>query len=438
MGVAGLIQNRWILQNLIRGNVEVAAVFMEGIIAPHVRRLLAEPQLSAARIAELKASLARSGINAHVQSVKIWRPDGTILYATDEALIGKVFDSSELRAARHGKTVFALGDHDNDENLLDSRLGDEILEIYLPIHDGNGKVVAVGEFYQDLALSNRTAITTIRGSWLIRLLFLLLGGLVLFVLVRAAHNTIIRQQVELKRNYVIARRLARQNQALRASADDTRRKSLQANEELLSLIGAEIHDGPIQLLSVAMLNAPEPPAPASAQGAATDRLALGFAAATSEAIAQLRLISSGLVLPEIEELSAEDAIRLAIARHERMTGTEVAFEIGELPPVAQGLKSCIYRIVQECLNNAARYADGKGQRVEVFHAGSLITVSISDRGPGISAEADSDGRPRLGILGARNRVEAFGGTLEVHSEPGVGTRITAVLPVESDPSGSDV
>ena len=176
------------------------------------------------------------------------------------------------------------------------------------------------------------------------------------------------------------------------------------------------------------------PRPPSAQSAAPEhRLALGFAAATSEAISQLRLISSGLVLPEIEELSAEDAIRLAVARHERMTGTEVAFEIGELPPIAQGLKSCIYRIVQECLNNAARYADGKGQRVEVFHAGSLITVSISDRGPGISAEADSDGRPRLGILGARNRVEAFGGTLEVHSEPGVGTRITAVLPVESDP-----
>ena len=50
--------------------------------------------------------------------------------------------------------------------------------------------MAVGEFNQDLAMSNRSAITTIRGSWLIRLGFLLLGLLMLFMLVRTAHNTI--------------------------------------------------------------------------------------------------------------------------------------------------------------------------------------------------------------------------------------------------------
>ena len=64
MGIAGLIQNCWIVQNLIRGNVEVAAVFMEGIIAPHIRRMVSEPHLSAAHLAEMETALDRSGINS--------------------------------------------------------------------------------------------------------------------------------------------------------------------------------------------------------------------------------------------------------------------------------------------------------------------------------------------------------------------------------------
>ena len=92
IGLAGVIENRWIQQNLIRSNVDVAAVFMEGIIAPQVRRLLAEPHLSAARLAEMEAALDRSGIDSHIQSVKVWKPDGTIVYATQDDLVGKVFD----------------------------------------------------------------------------------------------------------------------------------------------------------------------------------------------------------------------------------------------------------------------------------------------------------------------------------------------------------
>lgn len=434
IGLAGVIENRWIQQNLIRSNVDVAAVFMEGIIAPQVRRLLAEPHLSAARLAEMEAALDRSGINSHIQSVKVWKPDGTIVYATQDDLVGKVFNSPELKAAALGKTVFTFGNRSADNDLPGEEKGDAILEIYLPIHDEAGKVMAVGEFNQDLATSNRSAITTIRGSWLIRLGFLLLGLLMLFMLVRTAHNTIKRQQIGLKRNYVIARRLARQNQALRAVADETRRRSMQANEELLSLIGAEIHDGPIQLLSVAMLNAPRPDPALAAFSKAP--LAIDFKAATAEAIDQLRFISSGLILPELKDLSTEDTIRLAVARHERWTGTEVEVEIGTLPKVAQGLKSCIYRIVQECLNNAARYADGKGQRVEAFERDAAVTVSVSDRGPGIRDAADMDGRPRLGILGAKKRIEAAGGSFHIASRPDIGTRITAVLPVETDRSAS--
>jgi signal transduction histidine kinase len=437
--LAGFVQNRWIVQHLIRGNVEIGAVFMEGIIAPHARKLALQPQ-GPSIIQDLENALMRSGLDTHVQEIKIWRPDGTILYSTNRRLIGMRFDSAEVSDAGSGETVFAYGDHNDEEDQLEGEHQADRLEIYMPIRAADGTVVAVGEFYQDLATSNRTIMTTIRGSWLIRLVFVLIGILVLFLLVRAAHDTINRQQAELRANFRKARKLARQNQALRNAADQTRRMALQANEELLSMIGSEIHDGPIQLLSLAMLNSSE----TGRAGKVTDegeagphdgrknQQTMSIESATAEAILQLRTIAGGLILPEIGELSAQEAIELAIARHERATGTLVEADIAYVPGrVSQAMKACIYRIVQESLTNAARHADGEGQKVEVLHSGALLTVIISDKGAGISDHADEDDRPRLGIVGLKNRVDAFGGQLEIHSGKGAGTRVVAILPIDT-------
>lgn len=438
--LGGFIQNRWIVQHLIQGNVEVGTVFMEGIIAPHARKLVVQPQASSV-VAELEDALARSGLNAHVQAIKIWRPDGTILYSTNRKLLGMQFDSAEVRDAGRGETVFAYGDHDDDEDEVEGEHLADRLEVYMPIRGPDGTVVAVGEFYQDLAVANETIMATIRGSWLIRLVFVVIGILVLFVLVRAADDTINRQQAELRTNFRKARKLARQNQALRNAADKARRTALQANEDLLSMIGSEIHDGPIQLLSLAMLN--------SSETARAETMADGGRAvsgdgrknahmtsaevATAEAIAQLRTIAGGLILPEIAELSAREAIELAVARHERATGTSVEAEMACLPEgISQAMKACIYRIVQESLTNAARHADGKGQKVEALFSGAVLTLIISDEGAGISVYADQDDRPRLGIVGLRNRIDAFGGQLEIHSKVGAGTKVVAILPIETN------
>ncbi len=71
----------------------------------------------------------------------------------------------------------------------------DLLEIfYMPIRALDGSVIAVGEFYHNLEVNNRSIMTTIHGSWLIQLVFVVIGILILFVLVRAAHDTINWQQ----------------------------------------------------------------------------------------------------------------------------------------------------------------------------------------------------------------------------------------------------
>ena len=65
-----------------------------------------------------------------------------------------------------------------------------------------------------------------------------------------------------------------------------------------------------------------------------------------------------------------------------------------------------------------------------LHDDQTITLTISDEGPGPSSTPQDD-RPRLGLLGARNRVEAFGGTISVKGGERAGMIITAVIPIDS-------
>ena len=242
---------------------------------------------------------------------------------------------------------------------------------------------------------------------------------------------IVGQRQQLHRQFVEATRLAEQNDDLRTAADQLRRSAAKVNEELLSRVGAEIHDGPIQLLSVAMLGVGIR-ATESKVGKPDSHGPPCAAKLVGDVIQQLRTISTGLILPELEELLPSDVLLLAVTQHEKMYGTDVETYVDELPEVSQGLKAFMFRIVQECLNNSQRYADGKALKVEAHHDSSSIRLIVSDRGPGLRHFPEADDRPRLGLLGARNRVEAFGGNIDVSETPGGGLVVKVTLPVDLD------
>jgi signal transduction histidine kinase len=97
---------------------------------------------------------------------------------------------------------------------------------------------------------------------------------------------------------------------------------------------------------------------------------------------------------------------------------------------------CLYRIVQEGLNNAFHHGKAIGQRVEVWADTQSIVITVSDSGPGLVENNHQNPRSRtgLGIAGLRNRVEALYGTFEVISQRGIGTQIRAKLPVTRTPN----
>jgi signal transduction histidine kinase len=89
------------------------------------------------------------------------------------------------------------------------------------------------------------------------------------------------------------------------------------------------------------------------------------------------------------------------------------------------LKLCVYRMVQEALNNAQRHAHAKNAVVELKQTGDVIRVSTRDDGSGFDPKRTRG----MGLLGMEERVKRLGGTIEIDSRPGAGTTIRAELPL---------
>jgi signal transduction histidine kinase len=91
------------------------------------------------------------------------------------------------------------------------------------------------------------------------------------------------------------------------------------------------------------------------------------------------------------------------------------------PPV----EATAYYVVSEALTNVARYAQASAATVRVTRDGEQLRVEVSDDGLGGAAITKGSG-----LQGLRDRVEAIDGRLDVRSQPGRGTRVTAILPLQ--------
>ncbi len=90
-------------------------------------------------------------------------------------------------------------------------------------------------------------------------------------------------------------------------------------------------------------------------------------------------------------------------------------------------KICIYRIVQEALNNCSKHAYAKNVRVTVRQEPRHLRISIEDDGKGF----DPSRVRGLGLVGMNERVSQLGGVLKVDSDPTRGTRLRIDLPLPS-------
>jgi signal transduction histidine kinase len=133
--------------------------------------------------------------------------------------------------------------------------------------------------------------------------------------------------------------------------------------------------------------------------------------------AKLRLL--GLV-------SAVEALQRELSQSE----LSVTFTHDTIPPtLSPELTLCLFRVVQEALQNAVKYS--KATHVAVHLEGSVqgLALTIIDNGVGFDVSAEWG--KGLGLISMRERLDAIGGTLEIQSARGVGTRLDVRAPVTS-------
>jgi signal transduction histidine kinase len=152
--------------------------------------------------------------------------------------------------------------------------------------------------------------------------------------------------------------------------------------------------------------------------------------ASRGALAEMRQVLGVLRLGDADAEPAPGLDRLdALAQDARAAGHRVTVDrTGPLDtvPAAAGLTA--YRVLQEALTNAIRYAAGAPIAISLRASENNLRIEVTDEGTG-SAGADGD-RPSYGLLGLRERITAAGGTLEAGPrDDGPGWRVAAQLPL---------
>lgn len=109
----------------------------------------------------------------------------------------------------------------------------------------------------------------------------------------------------------------------------------------------------------------------------------------------------------------------------RRAGLDVVLAVdGERVSVPPGLDLTAYRLVQEALTNTLRHAHATRAVVHVGYCGEVLTISVRDDGEGPNGSA-----PGTGLLGMRERVGVYGGTLTAGMAEGGGFELRAELPL---------
>jgi signal transduction histidine kinase len=427
------ILGNWVTTQITASALKSAAisssVFMEIFLEPNVQDL-AEGEVVTPQISDrLDAILVDTPLSNRLVSVKLWSKDGTIQYSTHKDQVGEKIPSEDVARAARGETIASYDHLDDLEAAREHATGLPLLEVYAPLRRrGSDEIIAVGEYYENAPWFGEQLRNAQATTWLVVAVTTMAMLSVLFLIVRRGSTTIALQRRQLRRRMIRASQLAKQNEHLRDAADKARLDANEANEQLLARIGSDLHDGPIQLISLLMLKL------SSGEAAANDRTtgSASLVQITNNVLSELRNLSAGLSLPEISTLSLTQALQLAVFRHEDMSGTKVASDIPDLPrDVSPAIKICAYRIIQEALNNAYKHARGAPVAVKVWVEDSHLHITVVDHGPGIGAEGKVVDRQKLGIAGIRNRVIILKGSVEIGSFGGAGTQLKVQLPLQS-------
>jgi signal transduction histidine kinase len=410
VGAAAVIINQRIAkQEAVHEVARTTDLLAESVVQPALTDAMVKSPATASAV--LSARVAAGLHTTEVVRVKLWTPQGLVLYSDEKRLIGKRFalDDDAVQALTIPQTQAGITDSSRPENGFESPLG-KLLEVYRPVWTPSGEPLLFEAYYPYHLVNDRSSdlwrgFSGIMVSSLAAVLLILLP--LLWIFYRRAKS-------------VQAQREAMMRRAVEASTEERRR------------IAATLHDGVVQQLAGAAFALAGEARQAGAHGDAelADRL-VDASATVRDSVAGMRSLLVDIYPPSLRAGGLPAALNDLAAT---ASGSDTRIEVDVDPEAAAALDAdaqrAAFRVAQESLRNSLKHAQASVIRLELTRAGPWVRLDVIDDGAGFDPEVakDAAAEGHLGLQLMADVTTSVGGTLAVCNEPGA--RLRMEIPVQ--------
>ena len=413
IAVAGAFISRTVAESQALAEARrLNGVVARTVVEPHLRDglLTGDP----AALAPMREA-ARLLTDGPVLRLKLWTPDGRVVYSDDERLIGRQYplgpDEAEVLVT--GDAAAEITDLSRAENDLEHDLG-TLVEVYRPVRTPSGDVLLFETYMPLSSLADRTY-----AVWM-QFLPITVGALVLLQLVQ----------------FPLAVRLARQTARARRDRELMLHRSLAASDAERRRIAADLHDGVVQDLAATSMALAGAAVEADRAGSRAESGRLHLAAdAVRAGIRSLRSLVVDIHPPNLRRTGLAAALSdLTATMTARGVAVTLVVDDGASRRSGGPAEQFAFRVAQEALRNVVAHADASSVELRLGRragaAGDVLTLAVTDDGRGFDpATPLPDDRPHLGLRLLDDLAGDVGGRIEVSSAPGAGTIVTMEVPV---------
>jgi signal transduction histidine kinase len=219
-------------------------------------------------------------------------------------------------------------------------------------------------------------------------------------------------------------RIERLNRARFEELRRARAALVDAQETERTTISRELHDQVGQTLNAVLVDA----ANLARRIPQNDTVSRGYLdnirSYADSSVNSIRDIALLLRPSMLDDLGLIPALEWQAREVSRRTGIDVRVSAeGVADSLPDAVRTCVYRVVQEALQNVSRHSGARHARVTVKQAPDGLTLAVEDDGAGF----DPARTRGMGLLGMEERVRQLGGRLEVKSAPGKGAAVAVAL-----------
>lgn len=385
----------------------VVSALVQGVLAPHVQTIRPDGSMDPEARLALEATMRDEALLSEFPYLDLWLPDGTILYSNNPELKTRQLEPPlKVQRAFEGEVGVDFTDV-NSQDYLEHGFTTDYIEIFFPLpNKETGEVAAVAQLREVTVSLERDLWALTVSSWVTAATIGIIVMVALFGIVLEGSRKIDRQGRILSRRLAQSHARAARHRELKAVAQRASRSVTEFTDKHLRTIGTDLHDGPAQLIGFAVLKLDQvrrlqKPDERSAAVAEIE-------ATLGSALSEIRAIALELVLPDIENLNLAQVVDRAVQQHIRRTELSIAVDsLIEPVHVAPEVAVCVYRFIQEGLNNAFHHGLPDGQALTASMQGGVLKLSITnDNLEDYTVHAD---HVSVGLYGLRARVQSIGG-----------------------------